>query len=92
MSELNNKSSVALSRRTLLIAGVACGAAPLLAATQASATPPKVSQACVGFENAPRGDHRCGNCRLFRAPSSCLDVSGSITENCSCKIWLPKAA
>ncbi|MGD0641830.1 MAG: high potential iron sulfur protein [Roseiarcus sp.] len=78
-----------LSRRTLLIGGVALGAAPMLASTQAFATP-KVSQACVRYSQSPTGDHRCGNCRLFRAPSSCLDVEGAITEDCSCRIWLPK--
>lgn len=77
------------SRRTVLIAAAACAASPILAPTGAFATP-KVSQASVHFADAPRGDRRCGNCRLFQAPSSCLDVAGVVTEGCSCRIWLPK--
>jgi len=80
-----------LSRRTLLAGGIALGAGATLAATTKAATP-KVSQACVGFSDSPRDGHTCGKCRLFRPPSSCLDVAGVISENCSCKIWLPKAA
>jgi hypothetical protein len=38
------------------------------------------------------GDKTCGNCRLFQAPSSCLDVQGPISEHCSCRIWLPPLA
>ena len=91
MSELAAKGTVVLSRRTLLAAGVAC-AAPMLAATRAVAAPVKVSQDCVHFQNSPRGAQHCGNCRLFRAPDSCLDIAGTIGENCSCRIWLPKTA
>ena len=89
MSDTKNARSMTLSRRALLSA---CGAAPALLAASAFASPPKVSQACVGFLDAPRGDRNCGNCRLFRAPSSCLDVNGPISEHCSCRIWLPKLA
>ena len=42
--------------------------------------------------DAQRGDKQCGNCRLFQAPSSCLDVQGPISEHCSCRIWLPPLA
>jgi hypothetical protein len=89
MSDTKNVRSMTLSRRALLSA---CGAAPALLAASAFASPPKVSQACVGFLDAPRGDHNCGNCRLFQTPASCLDVQGPITEHCSCRIWLPKLA
>lgn len=78
-----------VSRRMLLVGGIVLTAAPLLASTKVFAGP-KVSQACVGFRDSPRGDHRCGTCHLFRPPSACLDVAGTITENCSCKIWLPE--
>ena len=80
-----------LSRRTLLIGGVAFGAAGALATPSQAATP-KVSQASVGFSDSPRDGRKCGDCRLFQAPSSCLDVVGVIADNCSCKIWLPKTA
>jgi hypothetical protein len=75
----------------MLIGGVALGAGATFAAASQVATP-KVSQACVGFSESPRDGHKCGDCRLFRAPSSCLDVVGVISDNRSCKIWLPKTA
>jgi hypothetical protein len=79
------------SRRAVVIGGVALGAGGTLATASQAATP-KVSQACVGFSDSRRDGHKCGNCRLFRPPSSCLDVAGVIADNCSCKIWLPKIA
>ncbi len=88
-SDAKNVRSMTLSRRALLSA---CGAAPALLAASAFASPPKVAHACVGFLDAPRGDHKRGNCRLFRAPSSRLDASGRICEHCSCRIWLPNLA
>ena len=89
MSDTKNARSMTLSRRALLSA---CGAAPALLAVGAFASPPKVSQASVAFLDAPRGDKKCGNCRLFQTPASCLDVQGPITEHCSCRIWLPTLA
>ena len=88
-SEVEETGFARLSRRTLLIGGGALSVAPMLASRKALANA-KVSQACVGYSDSPRGDHRCGNCRLYCAPSTCLDVAGVITEHCSCKIWLPK--
>jgi hypothetical protein len=78
-----------LSRRALLIGGAAAGAAPMFAPTRALASA-KFSQARVGYSDSPTGDHHCGNCRFFRAPSSCLAVAGVVTEHCSCTMWLPK--
>ena len=91
MAEFEVSAGPRLSRRTLLIGGVALSASGTLAATSQAATP-KVSQACVGFSDSSRDGRKCGNCRLFRSPSSCLDVAGVISDNCSCKIWLPKTA
>ena len=80
-----------LSRRTLLIGGVALAAGGTLA-TPSRATTPKVSQACVGFSDtaARRTERR----RLPAIPRAvvCLDVVGVIADNCSCRIWLPKTA
>lgn len=85
MSDIDRSRSPTLTRRVLLSA---CGAVPALLAAGAVAAPPKVSQASVAFLDAPRGDKKCSNCRLFRAPSACLDVVGPISDNCSCRIWL----
>jgi hypothetical protein len=89
MATLSDKVSIPLTRRALLVSGAAVGAAPLLAATGASAGP-KISQNVVGYSEVVRGSHNCGNCALFLAPSSCEQVAGLISENGNCKVWLPK--
>jgi hypothetical protein len=89
MATLRDKFSIALTRRALLVSGAAVGAAPLLAATGASAGP-KVSQNIVGYGEAVRVGHNCGNCALFVPPSSCQQVAGLISENGNCKVWAPK--
>ncbi len=91
MIKAEHMRSYLLSRRRLLINSITLAAASRLASTNALASP-KVSQASVGFMSSPRGEHRCGNCKMFQAPSACMNVAGAITENCSCKIWLPKPA
>jgi hypothetical protein len=78
-----------MSRRGLLAVGAALGVAPILAATSAHAGP-KASKASVGFIETALGDHNCGACRMFRGPSSCLQVDGVIGNDCGCKIWAPK--
>jgi len=74
---------------------VAAAAASLLACGVAEAfefQSPKISKDTVRYREVALGEHRCGVCRLYRAPSSCLDVAGTISENCGCRIWLPKVA
>ena len=81
-----------LSRRTLLWSCVAGGAAVL--ATSASAlqpSPVKVSKDSVRFQSIALNGHRCGECKLFVAPSACIAVSGDVGKDCGCRIWLPKA-
>ena len=77
------------SRRAVLTSGAALSVATVVASAQAIASP-KVSKDCVHFVKVATGDYRCGNCRLFRAPSECLDVAGEVNGDCSCRIWLPR--
>jgi len=89
MKSSTNINSAAISRRTLLAASIAAGAAPLLLATRANATV-KVSQAAVHFNTAANTDRNCGACRHYLAPSSCRFVEGTISSECSCWIWTSK--
>jgi hypothetical protein len=82
-----------ISRRTILL-GCAAGATTALA-TPASAlemSPVKVSKDSVHYQIVAQDGHRCGACKLFVAPSSCVAVSGDIGRDCGCRIWLPKPA
>jgi hypothetical protein len=81
-----------LSRRTLLLGCVAGGAGALAARASAlEPSPVKVSKDSVHYQTVALSDHRCGECKLFIAPSSCVAVSGEIGRDCGCRIWLPKA-
>ncbi len=80
-----------LSRRTLLISVTGGAAAFAARASALEPSPVKVSKDSVHYRTVSLGDHRCGVCKLFIAPSSCSFVSGEISRDCGCRIWLPKA-
>jgi High potential iron-sulfur protein len=75
-----------LTRRTLLQAG-ALGAVPFLGLSARSAKAAKVSKAAVAYQDSPKGDQNCANCRLFIAPNACKQVEGSVSPNGWCRIW-----
>ena len=53
-------------------------------------SPVKVSKDSVPYRTVAQDDHRCGACKLFIAPSSCVAVGGDIGRDCGCRIWAPK--
>ncbi len=88
----SSASGLGVSRRAILLGCMAGGASVL--ATGASAlemSPVKVSKDSVHYVAVAENGHRCGACKLFVAPSSCIAVSGDIGRDCGCRIWLPKA-
>ena len=89
MKSSNFSGSSAISRRTLLVSGLAAGSAPLLLASRANATV-QVPQAAVHFQTLATNDHNCGACKHFLAPSKCRFVEGMVTSDCSCWIWTHK--
>jgi hypothetical protein len=88
----SSASGRGVSRRTVLLGCMAGGASVL--ATGASAlemSPVKVSKDSVHYVAVADNGHRCGACKLFVAPSSCIAVSGDVGRDCGCRIWLSKA-
>ena len=78
-----------VSRRAVLIGGVAAGA--LLPVDEAGARV-KLSKSAVHF-SAPSADGRdCRSCKLFVAPASCMFVEGATEPNGYCWIWSRKSA
>lgn len=75
------------SRRSALrmIAGVPLGLAMLVAATSEAMA--KASQKGVRYQNEPKGDHNCANCRHFQPPNACKLVEGEINPNGWCTVW-----
>lgn len=91
MAKILEMAHSQLTRRIVLAGAMAAGAAPLLVGTSATASP-KISKGCVRYSEVATDDHRCGDCRLFRAPSECHVVAGTVSQTCGCRIWLPKVA
>ena len=81
MSEI---TSPGVSRRTVLFAAagvLACG--PARAGT--------LPQAAVAYQDKPKDDKTCSGCNLFVEPESCKSVSGKISPQGYCKLWVKKA-
>ena len=48
----------------------------------------KASPASVGYRPSPKGDEKCANCSLFIPPNACKSVSGKISPDGWCRIWM----
>ncbi len=82
-----------ISRRTVLLGCVAGGAGVLATGAKAlEMSPVKVSKDSVHYQTVALAEHRCDACKLFVKPSCCIAVSGPISSDCGCRIWLPKTA
>lgn len=80
-----------MSRRDLIqtaIAGTGMLVVAMAVPAEASA---KVAQRSVAYRGAPKGKARCANCTQWQAPSSCKVVSGVISPNGWCSIYVLKA-
>jgi hypothetical protein len=86
----DSRASNAVTRRQLVAGGVALSSASMLATREAFADSPKVSKDCVHFKEASDDEKVCGNCRLFRKPSTCLVVAGDFSKQNTCRIWLQR--
>jgi hypothetical protein len=85
-----NRDRAQVTRRTLLRgAAIAASAVPVLLAG-VSAAHAKASQKAVGYQNTPKGEQSCANCRVFEPPSSCKTVEGTVSPNGWCKIYVKK--
>ena len=86
MQSIENLSGT--SRRKILQAAIgAVGAVSIFGLSARSAKAAKVSQKAVAYQNSPKGDQNCANCRLFTGPNSCKQVEGAVSPNGWCRIW-----
>jgi len=85
-----DNEGVKISRRNVLRrAAITAGAVPILLAGVNSAQA-KVSQKAVGYQETPKGQQSCANCRSFEPPSSCKTVDGTVSPDGWCKIYIKK--
>jgi High potential iron-sulfur protein len=87
---LDDKNQTPVSRRTMLrgAAATACAVPVMLAGV--SAAHAKASQKAVAYQDTPKGEQSCANCRVFEPPSSCKTVEGTVSPNGWCKIYIKK--
>lgn len=88
---LQEHGSPNVSRREILrgVTVAAGGVAILLtASSQAQA---KMAQTAAGYQASPKGDQNCSGCALFKSPSSCTLVDGTISPNGWCRFYSKKS-
>jgi secreted PhoX family phosphatase len=86
---LAGKQSV--SRRQLLQgAAITVGGAAMVmvAVTPAEA---KMAQAAAGYQATAKNGQSCASCTLFKAPSSCTLVDGTISPDGWCRFYAKKS-
>lgn len=83
------QSKDGLSRRSLLLRGVACaaGAATIMTVAADPAMANKLPKAAVGYQDKPHDGQHCSQCALFQKPHSCKSVAGTISPNGWCRIY-----
>lgn len=86
-----DRTSTDLSRRTLLHLALAGGGALIAATvTTPAVAGSKIARKAVRYQDAPKGNARCDNCRQWQAPASCKLVDGVISPSGWCSIYAPK--
>jgi hypothetical protein len=81
-----------VSRRDLLRgAAIAAGSAAVLVGTVGTAEA-KMAQKAAGYQDTPSKDGAsCSSCSLFKAPSSCTLVDGTISPSGWCRFYAKKS-
>ena len=90
MPDISETRLARLSRRSLLLEGIVrAGSAATMLATAAiqPAQAAKISQSVVKYQDSPKGEQMCSNCKLFTAPNACQTVDGTISPNGWCMIY-----
>jgi hypothetical protein len=51
----------------------------------------KMSKQAARYQDSPKGDQKCADCRFFMEGGSCQLVEGEIRPNGWCTLFQPKA-
>ena len=79
-----------MNRRASLGRSLALAAAAL-AWPGASRAQQKMSKEAAQYQNSPKGNQRCADCRFFIEGGSCRLVEGEISPDGWCTLFQPKA-
>ena len=82
-----------LTRRLLLKQAAAGPLAMLATGANGAVTQLQVksSPQTAGYQDRPNGGQRCGNCAQFQPPAACKVVSGRISPQGWCKIYVGRS-
>jgi hypothetical protein len=78
-------SAIVLGSETVMLGTTVSG-------NRVAAAQTKVTQKAVGYQDTPKGTHRCDNCAQFESHSSCKVVEGNIEPAGWCKVYGKKPA
>lgn len=89
MVKVPEHASAKLSRRSVLLQGVACaaGVATIIVTDINSAKAAKLPQVSANYRPKPNGDRQCSNCKLFEPPNACKSVAGEISPQGWCSLY-----
>ncbi len=88
MNKEKRLATGAVSRRVVLLDGIACAAGfAMVVAGSTSASAAKLPQKAVAYRTTPNGDKKCSNCVLFEPPNACKNVEGVISPDGFCILW-----
>ena len=89
MTNMSKTLAAPISRRYLFEGAVrvCCATTILTAAAIQSAQAAKASQKVVKYQETPKGNQMCSNCKLFVAPNSCQTVDGTISADGWCIVY-----
>jgi hypothetical protein len=86
------RSAADVSRRDLFrSAAIAAGGAAALIATAMPAQA-KATQADAKYQDSPKDGQSCSTCAMFRPPSSCALVDGTVSPDGWCKYHVNKSS
>jgi High potential iron-sulfur protein len=89
MAQTPRMQWLTLSRRTVILQGLAAASVLVASIKEAAA---KLAQAAASYQYEPKDDRRCDSCSLFQSPSSCQLVDGTISASGWCKFWVKKSS
>lgn len=81
-----------LSRRTLLRRAPVIAGGLLMVIGSQTAAIAKMAQKAAGYQNKPHDKQQCVSCALFKAPSSCTLVDGTISPDGWCRFYSRKTS
>jgi hypothetical protein len=85
----NDTHTLKISRRSAMQAlSFAVVTVPMMLTTRPALA--KMSQESAAYQNSPKENQNCANCKLFVPPSSCTLVEGLISPQGWCKFWVGK--